>query len=153
MTRKDRTLAMKENYIALHEAGMSATEIADKYGLANSTVYRALPEIAEKAGVTRESLLSRTRSTKQVAETDEEASSVNEVEQATKPGTATEYGVGQTLSDTACDQLHCPIETSGQNDIFDQEDFLRVLEGMRNLRKQIQTTLENVACYDAVGEE
>ncbi len=53
----ERTLQMMEAFIGLHEDGYSIPEIAKKFNLSWSIVYRKLGEIADKAGVTRESLL------------------------------------------------------------------------------------------------
>ena len=48
---------MKKNFMALHNAGYTIPEIADKYGLSRPTVYRHLDEIAQENNVTRSSLL------------------------------------------------------------------------------------------------
>jgi len=53
----ERTYVMKENFMSHHEAGESISEIAARYNLSKVTVYRHLQEIADKNGVTRESLL------------------------------------------------------------------------------------------------
>lgn len=55
----ERTLKMMENYVRLHEEGRSVSEIAKLYGLSTSTVYGRLAEIANKAGVSRKSLLEK----------------------------------------------------------------------------------------------
>ena len=55
----ERTLKMMENYVRLHEEGRSVSEIAKLYGLSASTVYGLLAEIANRAGVSRESLLEK----------------------------------------------------------------------------------------------
>lgn len=55
--RDERTLKMMANFMSHHEAGMSIPEIAKKYDLTARVVYYRLDEIAEAAGVTRESLL------------------------------------------------------------------------------------------------
>lgn len=62
----ERTLWMKENFMDLHHEGLSIKEIADKYELSVSTVYRSLQEIADANDVSRESLLKvlRTPTTK-----------------------------------------------------------------------------------------
>ena len=62
MKKNERTLQMMENYIKLHDGGMSPHEIAKKYNLSNWTVYNSLQAIADKAGVTRESLLAQPHS-------------------------------------------------------------------------------------------
>lgn len=59
MKMNERTLQMKQNYMRLHEQGLSPNEIADLYKLDVSTVYRYLGEIAEANGVSRASLLER----------------------------------------------------------------------------------------------
>ena len=53
----ERTLQMMEAFIGLHEKGYSIPEIAKMFNLSWSIVYKKLGEIADKAGVTRESLL------------------------------------------------------------------------------------------------
>lgn len=53
----ERTLLMKQNFMELHHEGLAIKEIADKYDLSVSTVYRCLQEIADENKVTRESLL------------------------------------------------------------------------------------------------
>ena len=55
----ERTLNMKREYVRLHNEGYTPSEIAKKYDLSLSTIYKSLEEIARKAGVTRESLLER----------------------------------------------------------------------------------------------
>lgn len=55
----ERTLKMMENYVRLHEEGRSVSEIAKLYSLSTSTVYGRLAEIANKAGVSRKSLLEK----------------------------------------------------------------------------------------------
>lgn len=62
MKKNERTLKMMKNYIKLHDSGMSPHEIAKKYNLSNWTVYNSLQAIADKAGVTRESLLTHPHS-------------------------------------------------------------------------------------------
>ena len=62
MKKNERTLQMMQNYILLHNGGLSPGEIAKKYGLSPWTVYNALQKIADEAGVTRESLLERPHS-------------------------------------------------------------------------------------------
>ncbi len=66
MKRNERTKKMMRNYVKLHEMGLSAQEIADKYHLSTTTVYANLGEIAEKAGVTRESLLAKVQPSRYV---------------------------------------------------------------------------------------
>lgn len=53
----ERVRLMKESFMKLHEDGYSIPEIADKFNLNESTVYRHLQDIADANGVTRESLL------------------------------------------------------------------------------------------------
>ena len=55
----ERTLKMMENFISLHNEGYSIKDIAEKYDLSVSVVYRRLGAIAEKAGVSREELLEK----------------------------------------------------------------------------------------------
>lgn len=55
--RDERTLTMMENYMPLFESGMAPKEIAMEFGLSGSTVYRCVGAVADKAGVSRESLL------------------------------------------------------------------------------------------------
>ena len=62
MKKNERTLQMMQNYILLHNGGLSPGEIAKKYDLSPWTVYNALQKIADEAGVTRESLLERPHS-------------------------------------------------------------------------------------------
>ena len=53
----ERTLRMKKEYKTLHDQGYTPKEIADKFHLSDTTVYKSLQEIAENEGVTRDSLL------------------------------------------------------------------------------------------------
>ena len=62
MKKNERTLQMMQNYILLHDRGMSPGEIAKKYNLSSRTVYGVLQEIADAAGVPRKSLLERPHS-------------------------------------------------------------------------------------------
>ena len=62
MKKNERTLQMMKNYVSLHDGGMSPRDIAKKFDLSYWTVYNALQEIADSAGVTRESLLERPHS-------------------------------------------------------------------------------------------
>lgn len=55
----ERTLRMMESYVRLFNEGMTLTEIAKEFRLAPATVRLHLGEIAEKEGVTRESLLNQ----------------------------------------------------------------------------------------------
>ncbi|MDO5451603.1 MAG: helix-turn-helix transcriptional regulator [Candidatus Saccharibacteria bacterium] len=57
--RDKRTLKMKEEYVSLFNEGLTPKQIADKFGLSSWTVYHHLGEIAERAGVPRDSLLKR----------------------------------------------------------------------------------------------
>lgn len=59
MAKHERTLQMMESFISLHNEGHDINEIAKMFNLAFSTVYKHLGEIAEKNGVTRESLLEK----------------------------------------------------------------------------------------------
>lgn len=59
MKQAERTLKFKENYVRLHEEGWSHRQIAEEFDLSVRHGYYLLPEIAEEAGVSRESLLVR----------------------------------------------------------------------------------------------
>lgn len=49
---------MKENFMELHGQGLSIPEIAEKFGISSSVIYKKhLQEIADANGVSRESLL------------------------------------------------------------------------------------------------
>lgn len=58
----ERTLKMKEEYVKLFNEGLSPKQIAKIFGLSSWTVYHYLGEIAEEAGVPRDSLLKKGRS-------------------------------------------------------------------------------------------
>ena len=49
----------KENFIDLHNEGLSISEIAARFKLSGSTVYRYLDEIAKENGTSREDLLQK----------------------------------------------------------------------------------------------
>ena len=53
----ERVHVMMENFMELHEQGYSIPEIAEKFNLNSSTIYRHLQEIADANGVLREDLL------------------------------------------------------------------------------------------------
>ena len=55
----ERTFQMMEAFIGLHDQGFTISEIAKRYKLSESTVYRRLPEIAQKAGRRVEDLKQR----------------------------------------------------------------------------------------------
>lgn len=55
----ERTLKMMENFISLHNEGHSIKEIAERYKLSPSVVYKNLGAIAEKVGVSRKDLLEK----------------------------------------------------------------------------------------------
>ena len=55
----ERTLRMMEEFIALREKGFSIPDIAKHFDLSETTIYKKLGKIAEKAGVTRKSLLDK----------------------------------------------------------------------------------------------
>ena len=57
MKQCERTLKMKQEFLGLRQIGLTPVEIASKYGVSRRTMYTYLGEIAENAGVTRESLL------------------------------------------------------------------------------------------------
>lgn len=56
-TQSERTFQMKEQFMTLHEQNLSIKEIAYRFNLSTYTVYSHLQEIADRAGVARESLL------------------------------------------------------------------------------------------------
>lgn len=53
----ERMRVLKQNFMLLHQEGLSIPEIAGKFNVSFSNVYRVLQEIADSNGVTRESLL------------------------------------------------------------------------------------------------
>lgn len=53
----ERMRLMKENFMELHNQGLTVPQIAEKYNLGESTVYHKLQEIADANNVSRESLL------------------------------------------------------------------------------------------------
>lgn len=53
----ERTIQMMEQFMELHNQGLSIPEIAKKFDLSDPTVYRHLQEIADKNKTTREELL------------------------------------------------------------------------------------------------
>lgn len=53
----ERAHVMEENFMALHKKGYSIKEIAAKYNLSFATGYNHLQKIADKYGVSRDSLL------------------------------------------------------------------------------------------------
>lgn len=57
MPKNERTLQMMKDYVELHRQGLSIAEIARRYHLSTRTIYTRLQEIADAAGVPRESLL------------------------------------------------------------------------------------------------
>ena len=57
--QNERTLKMKQEFMLLHNKGLSVKEIAEKFNLNVTTVYASLETIAQKEGCTRESLLKR----------------------------------------------------------------------------------------------
>lgn len=58
-SQSERTFKLREGFMSLHNQGLGVSEIAENFDLHPVTVYRLLDEIAEAAGVTRESLLQR----------------------------------------------------------------------------------------------
>ena len=75
----ERVHVMKKNFMALHDAGYSIPDIAKRYNLNNSTVYRCLQEIADANNVSRESLLQivRSKSTERILKEEEERVAVD----------------------------------------------------------------------------
>lgn len=57
MKKCESTLRFEENYVELHEAGWSVSEIAEHYGISTGHAYPVIRDIAKKRGVTYESLL------------------------------------------------------------------------------------------------
>lgn len=55
----ERTLKMMECYMSLRKEGLTNHEIAERFNLSDWTVYDKLGQIAKKAGVQRDDLLSR----------------------------------------------------------------------------------------------
>ena len=55
----ERTLRMKQEYVTLYKQGLTPGEIAEKFDLDVSTVYRSLGEIANSNGMDRADLLKR----------------------------------------------------------------------------------------------
>lgn len=53
----ERMQVLKQNFMALHQEGFTIPEIADKFNVSFSHLYRSLQEIADANGVTRASLL------------------------------------------------------------------------------------------------
>ena len=56
-TPSERTLRMKEEYVAFRDKGYGPREIAAFFGLGTSTVYCLLDEISASTGISREDLL------------------------------------------------------------------------------------------------
>ena len=59
MKESERMRQLKENFMQLHNEGDLIPEIAEKFSLDASTVYRALQSIADANNVSREELLLR----------------------------------------------------------------------------------------------
>lgn len=55
----ERTFRMEQEYMDLHEQGLSPSEIAKRFNLDVSTVYKSLGKIANSNGVDRADLLDR----------------------------------------------------------------------------------------------
>lgn len=53
----ERAKLMKQNFMGLHNRGLTIPEIAERYDLSKFTVYRNLQTVADENGVSRESLL------------------------------------------------------------------------------------------------
>ena len=53
----ERAKLMKQNFMGLHNRGLTIPEIAERYDLSKITVYRNLQTVADENGVSRESLL------------------------------------------------------------------------------------------------
>ena len=59
--RTERVQEMMRHFIQHWKDGLSVSQIAEKYGLSDSTVYLRLAEIAESNGLTRDELLQQPR--------------------------------------------------------------------------------------------
>lgn len=59
MRENERTLKMKQEFVSRRDEGQSINQIADRFGLSPSTVYKKIDQIAQDSGRTRESLLER----------------------------------------------------------------------------------------------
>ena len=55
--QNERTLKMKQDFMKLHNDGLSIKEIAVKFNLSPTTIYKSLDEIAKKEDCSREDLL------------------------------------------------------------------------------------------------
>ena len=53
----ERAKLMKQNFMELHNRGLTIPEIAERYDLSKITVYRNLQTVADENGFSRESLL------------------------------------------------------------------------------------------------
>lgn len=114
----ERTLRMMEEFIALHEEGLSIPEIAKHFDLSTTTVYTNLDKIAEKAGVTRESLLERP------FEADHSGRNFTQV----KPVDPAKFRKHHTAATV---EIDCLIQTIGQT-IEDYESIEKLLEEVLN---------------------
>lgn len=70
--RTERVQEMMRHFIELWKDGLYVPQIAEKYGLSDSTVYLRLAEIAERAGLTRDELLQRPKATVPIPSRDRE---------------------------------------------------------------------------------
>ena len=61
--QNERTLKMKQEYVSLHDQGLSPKEIAKRFNLSQKTIYNCLDDIAKESGRSRASLLERNSST------------------------------------------------------------------------------------------
>lgn len=62
----ERVRLMKENFIRLHQQGLSISQIAKMFNVSEPTVYSNLEKIARMHGISRESLLQEKRESKRV---------------------------------------------------------------------------------------
>ena len=60
--QNERTLKMKQEFMSLHNEGLSIKEIAKVFNLNPTTIYTSLADIAKANGVTREDLLKQVHS-------------------------------------------------------------------------------------------
>ena len=63
MRKDERTFKMKQQFMSLHNRGLSIKEIASRFNLHVGTIYSNLEDIAMKEGCSRESLLEVVHST------------------------------------------------------------------------------------------
>ena len=57
MKKREGTLQFKENYVKLHEEGLSVAQIAEKYGVTPEYGYKLIHQIADEMGVEYKTLI------------------------------------------------------------------------------------------------